>query len=633
MLQGSWPPQAIAAAISAAAAALTAIVKGAKWGWDVYQDRRLQRSIGPDVSDPEAIRQAVRYYVEPNCTSVDPAQEAEPKALVVAEEPVMRVLDRFLAEGAPSRHMVVLADSGMGKSSLLLSYYVRNQRRQASRRYRIALVHLGLPKADERIGEIAERSKTALFLDAFDEDTEAITDHRTRISELLQLTIGFRRVLLTSRTQFFPTDEEIPQDTGLLKTGSRGMEAGTYEFRKLYLTPFNDQMVGKYLRKRYPGLRLGSRRKAWALVRKVPLLSVRPMLLTHLPDLIDSKRQLASAYEIYNELVEKWYEREAPLVSKSALENFSVRLAVDLFVNREERNSERIATNELSPLASKWGIPLEDWQLRGRSLLNRDALGNYKFSHRSIMEFLIAKVLCEGLIVRTRWPDEVASLQAYLTEHALRTHDHLKPLFAYQDVLRSDGLTDQIQTFLHEFVDVLRPSSLPTWDYDLDSIQRFISRARTRAEKISREFLTKRAAKVIKLVIGPPVYRRPDYQRLSDRCEMISVWDHNAQLDWKFFFSQPPKERSHYGEATELIEKFLQKGWKDPTWIRRLIASDWARSQFLEAREQFTAKDIRKIADSVDLQEVTKSILGNFPLKPNIAATVLVRRRKAYQYC
>jgi hypothetical protein len=39
---------------------------------------------------------------------------------------------------------------------------------------------------------------------------------------------------------------------------------------------------------------------------------------------------------------------------------------------------------------------LPQWQLSGRSLLNRDAQGNYKFAHRSIMEYLFVKRLLQG---------------------------------------------------------------------------------------------------------------------------------------------------------------------------------------------------------------------------------------------
>ena len=57
---------------------------------------------------------------------------------------------------------------------------------------------------------------------------------------------------------------------------------------------------------------------------------------------------------------------------------------------------EKIPNDELPSLAEKWKVPLHPWQIRGRSLLNRDAKGNYKFAHRSIMEYLFVFGLIEG---------------------------------------------------------------------------------------------------------------------------------------------------------------------------------------------------------------------------------------------
>jgi hypothetical protein len=57
---------------------------------------------------------------------------------------------------------------------------------------------------------------------------------------------------------------------------------------------------------------------------------------------------------------------------------------------------ERIPYDELAKLAQDWSIDLSQWQLSGRSLLNRDSQGNYKFAHRSIMEFLFVNRIIQG---------------------------------------------------------------------------------------------------------------------------------------------------------------------------------------------------------------------------------------------
>jgi hypothetical protein len=122
------------------------------------------------------------------------------------------------------------------------------------------------------------------------------------------------------------------------------------------------------------------------------------MILAHVEDLVDTDRNFDYRFQIYEEMVNAWLEREKGLVeNKDALRDFSERLAVDLFVNRRARGQERIAEAELKPLAEQYGIQLEAWQLRGRSLLNRDAVGNYKFAHRSIMEYLFIRRFASDL--------------------------------------------------------------------------------------------------------------------------------------------------------------------------------------------------------------------------------------------
>jgi serine/threonine-protein kinase len=92
-------------------------------------------------------------------------------------------------------------------------------------------------------------------------------------------------------------------------------------------------------------------------------------------------------------MIDAWLTREEGAfgIEKQKLLEFSEHLAVDLFVNRKKRGSERISRYEVINLANEWNIDYEGWKLTGRSLLNRDAEGNCKFAHRSIMEFLFAK--------------------------------------------------------------------------------------------------------------------------------------------------------------------------------------------------------------------------------------------------
>ncbi|HET7233696.1 MAG TPA: hypothetical protein VFJ16_27045, partial [Longimicrobium sp.] len=499
-----------------------------------------------------------------------------------------------------TRHMVVLADSGMGKSALLSNYYARNLKRSALRRHKIAIVHLGLPDADERIRQIKKPEATALFLDAFDEDTRAVVDHRARIGELLQLASKFRRLLITSRTQFFPADEEIPQSTGLLKTGARGTESATYEFRKLYLAPFRDSMVRKYLRKRFPGLRRVARRKAWKLVQKVPLMSVRPMLLTHIPDLIDSQRSLQTTYEIYDELVKAWYRRESHWVDPALLDSFSIHLAVDLFIHREVRNAEQIAYAELRPLAQKWGIALDEWQLRGRSLLNRDAVGNYKFAHRSIMEFLVTKALSDA----NADPGDVQFrlVKTYLVENALRQMDFSGPVVIPTTF---EGLTNHTARFL-------------TDGFDLDRINAMVDEcsgdlilmAHEKAFEYTQALIANLPPAPEHRLVGPPVY-----VILGSYYEDVTLLgDVTSNLLW---FLAPSMQGTMPSELDECQVTDINHGpWRRPSSHDKLIASDSARAILKDRIRSgiiLLSDELKEVESQVTESEVLESLLRHVP--------------------
>lgn len=406
-----WTLVNVTAAVVAAVAAIVALPLAL---WPIYQQRRtqsvLEESFGADFYDPQTIRDATRYYVRPKCSSVDPTNEADMRLVVVAEEDLFSFIDKYLSHESPHRHLLLLADSGMGKSAFVLNYYARNRKLPPKRRRRLAVVPLGIPDALAAIEKIENKRETALFLDAFDEDTKAIQDHRGRLLELMQACSRFERVLVTCRTQFFQKDEEIPKQTGIAVIGPRKPgETGVYEFWKIYLMPLGDKQVREFVKKRYPFTSRRKREQALELVNKIPLLSARPMILSYIPDLLESGRKYEYAYQMYEQIVQKWIERESRWVEPGPLLKFSEELAVDLYLNRERRGSERIPREELREFMRGKNISLEEWKATGRSLLNRDGPGNLKFSHRSIMEYLFVKQFAQGRLecADVPWTDQM----------------------------------------------------------------------------------------------------------------------------------------------------------------------------------------------------------------------------------
>lgn len=423
-----WNPATIAAYLTIVVALLSPFITLAAQEW--LRRRKqwlLERDFGERLYDTETIKRATRYYVPPDCSSIDPAQEAEIRRILPTQERLFQKIDKYLSKDESGRHLLLLADSGMGKSSFVLNYYARNQRQPRRKCHRLAVVPLGIANADEHIAKIEKQRDTVIFLDAFDEDTKAIRNHRDRLFELMQLCQHFKRVLITCRTQFFPRDEEIPKETGILRIGPRSSSSRFYEFWKLYLSPLSDEQVEQFVHKRYSVWQLSKRKKARQAIAKIPLLSARPMMLAFIPDLLKTGSNINTSFELYELLVEKWLQREKGWADPNDLRSFSEHLAVNLYRNRVTRQSERIPGPELEPLAQKWRIKLQDWQLRSRSLLNRDAEGNYKFAHRSIMEYFVVKSLVSD-----------------------------SPVEAVDDTL-----TDQMEKFLDDFLDQkIQPGTL-----------------------------------------------------------------------------------------------------------------------------------------------------------------------------
>jgi hypothetical protein len=398
----SW--EKLGAAVGVAAAVfgvLGAVARRLIQSAKAFRTRRAAASgLPPDLYPSDTIGAATRYYVQHSVQSVDPDSAAdEPGLMVASREAAFHALDRILCNPSQFRYIVILAGSGMGKSSLLLNYYAKH-RQKRRRPFEIALVPLGVPDADSRISLIDRKPETVLFLDALDEDARAVKNHKDRLKEISTLTSSFKKVVITCRTQFFSSAEEEPGDAGMIRvTPRRAGEPAGWRFHKLYLSPFDSSDVKKYMSKRFPWWKRGTRRRAEELINKIPHLVVRPMLLAYVDDLLREPGDGLALDGLYAAMIDAWLTREEgilPGVEKAPLYEFSRKVAVNLWLFRAIRGAERIPGNEIGNLAQEYGIPLESWQLTSRSLLNRDTSGNYKFAHRSILEFLIVLEFLAG---------------------------------------------------------------------------------------------------------------------------------------------------------------------------------------------------------------------------------------------
>ncbi|NBJ94457.1 pentapeptide repeat-containing protein [Parablautia muri] len=323
-------------------------------------------------------RQAIKNYVPTRGTNIDPCDQE-----IAEDEPGFELIPFFMKEfkNPESQYFIILADSGMGKTTFLLKLFFQYKRKKL-KKYKIMLIPLSQSQAFDEIKGVKNKQKTILLLDSFDEDTYAMEDYIGRLQEICNETESFYKVIMTCRTQFFPDSENEPRITGKMRFG---VGKKNVEFEKYYILPFRDSEISMYLKKKYYPFGKDKFERSYKLISNCPQLVERPMLLSYIDDLIEEKEvNYDSVYEIYEQLVRKWIEREA-LKNNKLLYEFSEKVAEYMYLNK----TIYIGGAQIESLCKKYKINLRSIEAKSRSLLNRNAGGDYKFAHKSILEFFL----------------------------------------------------------------------------------------------------------------------------------------------------------------------------------------------------------------------------------------------------
>lgn len=371
-----------------------------------------------DWYDQQDIIDATKYYVETRFLEESPSETEEPGTdNIKAKRRLLIpffVNEIFKKDTVDTKYFMIMADSGMGKTTFMINLYLTYKYKLnwvGEKKYNILLVPLADADSLEKIKiDDSEIPNTILLLDALDEDNLAISDYKKRLDEILNKVDRFRKIIITCRTQFFPSKEHEPEIKDKFTYGSK---TRSYTFQKLYISPFSEKDIKKYLRKRYGTiLRIRNSRylKALGIVLKTPKLLMRPLLLSYIDELVTANKEIRYSYQIYETLIEKWLDMEcdkpyilkkykSPDEYKQMLVCFSRAMARDLYLNRANRQN-KLSINYTEFIDYDGELQLKEYDdnykkldkkdRSGRSLLNRNADGEYKFSHKSILEYFLA---------------------------------------------------------------------------------------------------------------------------------------------------------------------------------------------------------------------------------------------------
>ena len=359
------------------------------------RNRRLRERLEEDCYTPAEIKKRTTgnrpTYVPPDCQDNNPADHGQD----VNRRPIFKAIDYLLGPPLLSRFTLILADSGMGKSTFLERYYEYHWRSTGrSRRFKPIIVPLNGLDADELIERIEPqaRSETVLFLDALDEDSAAIANFANRFSNLVKLAGRFRAVVVTCRTQFLADVSFVPEEIDLpAPPGPIPLTGGPdRRVRRLYLSPFSNRQVERYLASRFPYWRHPILRvRAGRAAERFKDLVSRPLLLTYIQELATSFEEPRYSFQVYRIIVEGWLGREKKKNKLTIPPENILRFSEDFAVNLFATGRDRAPTAELQSMAERFGVGPVFREVRERSLLHNDVEGNWKFAHSSIMEYFL----------------------------------------------------------------------------------------------------------------------------------------------------------------------------------------------------------------------------------------------------
>ena len=383
-----------------------------------YTNSKAAKDLAP-YFDALKVKQSRELFIQTRFQNNSPTVEEEPR---FSHKFVMKgklipwfMKTGFDGEKETDKFYLILADSGMGKTTFMINLFVTyNSFFNFGRKYTMKLLPFGDNRIIEQLKEMAKNQKeaknTILLLDAFDEYKgllppvvpDGLTDDerfRKCLDEIVELTRDFREVVITSRTQYFPGQENQAYELKVPRFDDKGF----HTLAKLYLSPFSDKEVKQYLCKKYGRFAFWYRRKkrtAQKIVERSPKLMVRPMLLAYIDYLVGSKQNFTTTYEVYETLINKWLDREAKKRKYEStsrgkfikdLYSFSMLVALRIYHQHKQTGNLSIDKEIASDLCITNHIDLHDYEITGQSLLTRDINHNWKFSHKSILEFFLAK--------------------------------------------------------------------------------------------------------------------------------------------------------------------------------------------------------------------------------------------------
>lgn len=355
-------------------------------------------------------------------------------------------------------HLSLLGDFGTGKTWFTRRLAARLASRQPnaripilialrdySRAYDIEQVltdafsnrfQINLGAGFKTISRLNQEGRLLLIFDGFDEMERRASDYRTALDnfwEIAKLITPRSKILLTCRTAFFrhrtDEDEVLKSERGDVKV-LKGEEvinlSDRRKFEVLHLSEFDNDQIQEALRRLAPD----NWQNLFEKIRSLPNiedLAHRPVLLGMIAQTLpalskDEDFNLATLYQRYtDDLLRHRAESIPPEERQYFVQELAWEMQTTgrLSVRWSEFPDRVTAHFGLKDDPKKAAFFEQD--IRTQSYLVRDDEGNYRFAHRSIQEYFVARkiaqILKQGQATNCPVTDAIVGFVHYLMAH------------------------------------------------------------------------------------------------------------------------------------------------------------------------------------------------------------------------
>jgi len=363
----------------------------------VISNNKKYRKHYYDILSEDYFGYANEAYIQPYITTTKPHAEHEPAEAELKDARLLQdyfINSVFLRKPKEPKDKLfcILGDTGTGKTAALVHLFIDyiNAHTKRDLPYQIRLVSLSRNHPFQEIEKIEQKDKCILLLDALDENSEA--QDPTKYAQFMHKIEGycdaFARVVITCRPQFFHDEQSEPGPTRVRWNGK------WLEFKKIYLAPFNDNQVQQFLDEKIT-FRFNDklRQKAEDIVKKQPLIAIRPLVLTFIEDIARSDREVNNTLDVFDIIIEKWINRDVENISPEDIDKRTDQWWDTLSTVASymySRQSLNISFQELKDLVNNSNLTEEDKpHFTQRAMLARSG-NEYHFSHKSFYEYFMA---------------------------------------------------------------------------------------------------------------------------------------------------------------------------------------------------------------------------------------------------